>query len=254
MLSTRCLPWRRIRPLVVAAAFLAPASVGAQGTPAPRAGLSPQQVQGAVRSAREAIEQSRKKDDEPERRDVDRRQYVVGVEVVDLKQPPAPGPAEASASPPRDADREEGEAEARPSAPAAPRGGILALVTTYRYRDDVTIFATVDVATGKVVRMEEAAHLRSALSDEEYEDAQALARERSDPVKALFEKFGNKLSVYPQFSQFTVGDDPRIHRVVYLTYRVGTKDLSYPRPRIDLTTREVTTAAPEEFPQPRKPR
>ena len=57
-----------------------------------------------------------------------------------------------------------------------------------------------------------------------------MARERSEQVKALYQKFGDKLSVYPQFSQYTAKDDPRVHRVVHLTYRVGTKDLSYPRP------------------------
>ena len=93
-----------------------------------------------------------------------------------------------------------------------------------------------------------------ALSDEEYEEAKALAKERSEEVKALYQKFGEKLSVYPQFSQFVVKDDPRIHRVVHLTYRVGTKDLSYPRPFIDLTTRQVSTPAAESFPRPRRPR
>ncbi len=71
-----------------------------------------------------------------------------------------------------------------------------------------------------------------------------MAREKSDEVKQLYERFGDQLSVYPQFSQFTVKDDPRIHRVVHLTYRVGKRDLSYPRPQVDLTTREVETPAP----------
>jgi len=116
------------------------------------------------------------------------------------------------------------------------------------------VFATVDLGTGRVVNLEAAQHLRTPLSDEEYEEAKALAKERSEQVKALFQKFGDKLSVYPQFSQFTVKDDPRIHRVIHLTYRVGTKDLSYPRPFIDLTTRQVATPEPEAFPKPRPPR
>ena len=95
---------------------------------------------------------------------------------------------------------------------------------------------------------------RTALSDEEYEEAKALARERSEEVKALYQKFGEKLTVYPQFSQFVVKNDPRIHRVVHLTYRVGKKDLSYPRPMVDLTTRGVSTPAAESFPKPRRPR
>ena len=72
--------------------------------------------------------------------------------------------------------------------------------------------------------------------------------------QGIYQKFGDKLTVYPQFSQFVAQDDPRIHRVVHLTYRVGKKDLSYPRPFVDLTTRKVTTPAAESFPTPRRPR
>ena len=43
-----------------------------------------------------------------------------------------------------------------------------------------------------------------------------------------------------------------MHRVLHLTYRVDTRDLSYPRPIVDLTTGEVSTPAPETFPQPRR--
>ena len=60
-----------------------------------------------------------------------------------------------------------------------------------------------------------------------------MARQSSEPVKELLRTVRRKLSVYPQFSQFTAKDDPRVHRVVHLTYRVGTKDLSYPRPMVD---------------------
>ena len=127
--------------------------------------------------------------------------------------------------------------------------GPLAIVTSYRYFDDITVFSTVDLGAGRIVKVEAAQHLRTALSDEEFEEAKALAREQSEEVKALYEKFGDKLTVYPQFSQFTVKDDPRIHRVVHLTYRVGKRDLSYPRPQVDLTTREVATPAPEVVPE-----
>ncbi|MHB1559457.1 MAG: hypothetical protein ACYC61_18570, partial [Isosphaeraceae bacterium] len=40
----------------------------------------------------------------------------------------------------------------------------------------------------------------------------------------------------------------RRHRVVHLNYRVGKRDLSYPRPQVDLTTRRVTLPAPETDP------
>ncbi|WP_165222519.1 hypothetical protein [Aquisphaera insulae] len=242
-------PMRAVSTAVLALVASFPSIAPAQDSPAPRASLSPKQAQTAVRVAREASEERRKRPDEPRRENDDPREYVVALDLVDLKDSPklARSKDESVAAP------REGEPPA-----ATPKGagspGPLALVTTYRYRDDVTVFTTVDVSTGKAVRVEEAAHLRTALSDEEYEEARTLAKARSEPVKALVEKFGDKLSVYPQFSQFTVGDDPRIHRVIDLTYRVGPKDLSYPRPRIDLTTREVSTPAPEVFPAPRKPR
>ena len=69
--------------------------------------------------------------------------------------------------------------------------------------------------------------------------------------REFYHKFGEKISVYPQFSQYTAKGDPRVHRVVHLTYRVGHKDLSYPRPLVDLTTREVTTP-PRGDPEPRR--
>ena len=80
--------------------------------------------------------------------------------------------------------------------------------------------------------------------------SQELAREKSDEVKRLYERFGKQISVHPQFSQFTVKDDPTIQRVVHLTYRVGNRDLSYPRPQVNLTTREVETPAPDPEDEP----
>jgi hypothetical protein len=76
-------------------------------------------------------------------------------------------------------------------------------------------------------------------------------------VKQLHERFGKQLSAYPQFSQYTLEDDPRVVRVVHLTYRVGKRDLSYPRPEVNLTTRkvEVPRAEVENEPGPKaKPR
>jgi hypothetical protein len=75
-----------------------------------------------------------------------------------------------------------------------------------------------------------------------------VAREKSEEIKKLYEQFGDQLKVYPQFSQFTVKDDPRLHRVVHLNYRIGKHDLSYPRPQVDLTSRQVETPAPEVDP------
>ncbi len=64
-------------------------------------------------------------------------------------------------------------------------------------------------------------------------------------MKQLYERFGKELSAYPQFSQFTLEDDSRVNRVVHLTYRVGKRDMSYPRPEVNLTTRKVEVPRPE---------
>jgi hypothetical protein len=132
--------------------------------------------------------------------------------------------------------------------------GPLAVVTWYRYFDDITVFSTVDLGTAKVVAVEAVQHLRTPLSDAEFEEAQELARAQSDEVKQLYERFGKELSAYPQFSQYTLEHVPRIIRVVHLTYRVGKRDLSYPRPQVNLTTREVETPAPEADDEPRERR
>ena len=110
-------------------------------------------------------------------------------------------------------------------------------MTSYRYFDDITVFSTVDLNTGKIVDVQAAQHVPTPLSDGEFDEAVGLAREKSDEVKRLHERFGDQLSVYPQFSQYVVGENPRRHRVVHLNYRVGKRDLSYPRPQVDLTTR-----------------
>jgi hypothetical protein len=126
------------------------------------------------------------------------------------------------------------------------------VVTSYRYFDDITVFSVIDLGTGRVVDVQAVRHLHTPLSDDEFDEAQSLAREKSDEVKQLYERFGEQIRVDAQFSQFNLKDDPRVHRVVHLTYRVGKRELSYPRPQVDLTTREVETPAPE--PQPKEPR
>ncbi|MFO0892722.1 MAG: hypothetical protein U0790_26715 [Isosphaeraceae bacterium] len=228
----------------------------AQGTQDLRPGLTAQQTLRAVELARGALTELRKKTEGAAAPDVDRREYIVGVEFLSAAPPAARTPdrksaaqeAKAKAAPGPESPK--GQGQARENPPRKP--GPFAVVTAYRYFDDITVFSTIDLGTGRVVDVQAAQHLRSALSDEEFEEAKAMARERSGPVKELYARFGDKLTAYPQFSQSTVKGDPRIHRVIHLTYRVGTRDLSYPRPVVDLTTRSVETPGPEVFPQPRR--
>jgi hypothetical protein len=197
----------------------------------PRPGLTAQQTKKAVELTRGAMEELRKKTEGATEPEADRREYIVNVELLDAKEDDQPA-------------KEGAKAEVKKK-----KQGPRAVVTSYRYFDDLTMFSTIDLDTGKVVDVQAAEHMPTPLSDGEYEDAIDLAREKSDEVKRLYERFGKELTVYPQFSQFVVKDDPRRHRVVHMNYRVGKRDLSYPRPQVDLTTREVVVPAPEAEPK-----
>jgi hypothetical protein len=212
------------------------ARAGAQGqppSPSPRPGLTAQQTKQAVELAKGAMRELRKKTEGASEPEADQREYVVNVELLSRKddEPPAAG-----------------ESPKTKTKALAPR----AVVTSYRYFDDITFYSTVDLTTGRVFGVRAAQHIPTPLSDSEFDEAVAVAREKSEEVKKLYETYGDQLKVYPQFSQFTVKDDPRLHRVVYLNYRVGKHDLSYPRPQVDLTKREVRTPDPE--PDPNRPR
>jgi hypothetical protein len=223
--------------------------------PRPRPGLTSQQTKEAVKLAHGAMVELRKKTEGASAPGADVREYVVGVELLSSNEA-TPGPAKGSTAP-TDGEisqpkQQENEKEAAKEKDTATVSGPRAVVTSYRYFDDITVFSTVDLKTNRVVKVEAAQHLRTPLSQSEFELAQEMARDKSAEVKQLYERFGDQLSVYPQFSQFTVKDDPRVHRVVHLTYRVGKRDLSYPRPQVDLTLREVETpAAPQPEPAPR---
>jgi hypothetical protein len=213
----------------------------AQGPGRPRPGLTAQQTKDAVEAAKGAMRELRKKTEGALSKDADRREFVIDVELVADKEAAQRKEPETSKTKPSEKDAE-------PAPPARPR----AVVTSYRYFDDITVFSTVDLTTGKVIDVQAAQHMRTPLSEAEFEEAQALAREKIDVVKRLYDTYGDQVSVYPQFSQYTKADDPRIHRVVHLTYRVGKRDLSYPRPEVDLTTRGIETPPPEA--EPKAPR
>jgi hypothetical protein len=198
--------------------------------------LTAQQTKQAIALAKDNMRDLRKKAEGASEPNADPREYVVNVELLPLKQ---------EDQPPSSGDSSQAKGKGKPLAPRA-------VVTTYRYLDDMTFYATIDLATGKVVDVQAALHIPTPLSDAEFEEAIAAAREKSDEVKKLYETYGDQLKVYPQFSQFTLKDDPRVHRLVFLNYRVGKHDLSYPRPEVDLTTRELRTPAPE--PDPTRPR
>ena len=87
--------------------------------------------------------------------------------------------------------------------------------------------------------------MQTPLSDGEFKAAQALALDKSDEIKALFKQFGKRIEVYAQFSQYTPDGETRVHRVVHLLYRVDKRDLSAPRPVVDLTTRGVLVPKPQ---------
>jgi hypothetical protein len=204
----------------------------------PRPGLTAQQSKQAVELAKGAMQELRKKTDGANEPEADRREFIVNVELLNTKEEESPAGAEPDKAKATDKAGE-------PRKPASTR----AVVTSYRYFDDITVFSTIDLNTGKVVEVQAAQHVPTPLSDGEFDDAVDLAREKNDEVKRLYERFGDQLTVYPQFSQYVVRDDPRRHRVVHLNYRVGKRDLSYPRPQVDLTTRAVVVPAPEAEPK-----
>jgi hypothetical protein len=209
----------------------------------PRPGLTAQQSKQAVELAKGAMQELRKKTEGANEPEADRREFIVNVELLNTKEEESPAGAET--------DKAKGTDKARePGKPASPR----AVVTSYRYFDDITVFSTIDLNTGKVVDVQAAQHVPTPLSDGEFDEAAELAREKSDEVKRLYERFGDQITVYPQFSQYVIKDDARRHRVVHMNYRVGKRDLSYPRPQVDLTTRAVVVPAPEAEPKTSRPR
>jgi hypothetical protein len=193
---------------------------------APRAGLTARQSEQAIKIATGTLRELREKAEDAKRPDIDKREFVVGVE--------------------RLSDKAAAAVDEAAKAGAAPAKTAKALVTAYRYFDDTTVFAVIDLETGKTVKVETKQHLRTALSEQEYKEAQALAIVQSDEVKKLYERYRKRLEVYPQYSQYVPRNEDRVHRVVHLHYRVDGHDLSVPKPMVDLTTRRVEVRGPDE--------
>ncbi len=103
----------------------------------------------------------------------DRREYVVGVELLVEQRAEHTARRQfdccrreaAPPNPSRKKSRKRGRNRPKQSRPRGP----LAIVTSYRYFDDITVFSTVDLATNRVVRVEAAQHLRTPLSQTEFE-------------------------------------------------------------------------------------
>lgn len=198
-----------------ATVLLAASCALGQAPPAPRQGLNAEQSRRATEIATREVERIRPNPAaDPSTPAATVREYVVNVERL-----------------------------AEKSAAAGKAASPKAVVTTYRYADDTTIMTTVDLATGRAVDVSTAQHVRTPLSQEEFAEAQALARERVPDVRTIYDRFKGQVTVYPQFSQFAPPGEARVHRVVHLTYRVGKRDLSFPRPVVDLTTRAVDVPA-----------
>src|SRR5262249_40204717 len=117
----------------------------------PRPGLTVQQTKEAVNLAKGAMRELRKKTDGASVPGADVREYSVGVELPDTKEPaPATGESASKTKPGEEANTQEKDTPKEKAGGAGP----LAIVTSYCYFDDVTVFSTIDLGTGRVIAVE----------------------------------------------------------------------------------------------------
>ena len=167
-------------------------AVGTAGAvPAPRPGLTAQQTKQAVELAQETMQELRKKTEGATEPEADRREYIVNVELLNSKEPEPT----ARRSRAKSADRAREGPRSRPA--TRRRRDVLSLLRRYH--------GLLDRRSGD--RQGRGcpggpAH-PDPLSDGEYEEAIDVAREQERRGQAAVRDFGEQLTVYPQFSQFT---------------------------------------------------
>ena len=147
---------------------LASAAGPAEPPARPRPGLTAQQTKEAVKLAKGAMQELRKKTEGASTPGADLREYIVGVELLAPKETAAPVCQGGRSC--RRRRTIEDEAEGKRQRRKKKKGpGPLAVVTSYRYFDDITVFSTIDLGTGRLVKVEAAQHLRTPLSDAEFD-------------------------------------------------------------------------------------
>ena len=76
------------------------------------------------------------------------------------------------------------------------------MVTSYRYFDDITVFSIIDLETGAWSETPGAQHLHTPLSDDEFDEAQTLAREKATKSNSFTSDSARHMRVNAQFSQY----------------------------------------------------
>ena len=121
-----------------------------------------------------------------------------------------------------------------------------ALVTQYRYRGDLAIITHVDLAAGKVLKVEEVPHLPVPLAEEELKRARQMALDDA-AVRSVLGRPLDGVTVEALVTRPGSQGDPLYgHRLVRLLFKAGRDYLSQPAVLVDLTDGKVIV-------QPQKP-